>query len=61
MNADGSRNVSVDARLGARVPSLRWFAIGFLAAGGLVLLAGAGLIYFGARKPRPQLGTGNSR
>jgi len=56
MNADGSRNVSVDARLGARVPSLHWFAIGFLAAGGLVLLIGCGLIYFGARKPRPQLG-----
>jgi hypothetical protein len=51
MNADGSRDVSIDARLGARIPSLRWFAIGFLTGGGLVLLAGAGLIYFGARKP----------
>jgi len=61
MNADGSRNVSIDARLGARVPSLRWFAVGLLAAGGLVLLIGSGLIYFGARKPRPQLGTGSSR
>jgi hypothetical protein len=53
MNADGSRNVSADVRLGARVPFLRWLAIGLLAAGGLVLLAGAGLVYLGARKPKP--------
>jgi hypothetical protein len=53
MNADGSRNVSVDARLGARVPSLRWFAIGFLAAGGLVLVIGGSLIYLGTRHRRP--------
>jgi hypothetical protein len=55
MNADGSRNVSVDARLGARVPSLHWFAIGFLAGGGLVLLIGGGLIYLGTRQRRPAL------
>jgi hypothetical protein len=55
MNADGSRKVSVDARLGARVPSLRWFTIGFLAAGGLVLLIGGGLIYLGTRQRRPAL------
>jgi hypothetical protein len=52
MNADGSRAVSIDAGFGARVPALRWFAIGLLAAGGLMLLAGAGLIYWGARRPR---------
>jgi hypothetical protein len=55
MNADGSRNVSVDARLGARVPSLHWFAIAFLAGGGLVLLIGGGLIYLGTRQRRPAL------
>jgi len=52
MNADGSRSVTVEARVGARVPYLRWVAIGFLAAGGLVLLAGSFLIYLGARTPR---------
>jgi hypothetical protein len=52
MNADGSRGVTVDTRLGARLPFMRWIAIGFLAGGGLVLLTGAGLIYLGARRPR---------
>jgi hypothetical protein len=49
MNADGSPGVTVDTRVGARVPFLRWVAIGFLAGGALVLLVGAGFIYFGAR------------
>lgn len=57
MNADGSRSVSVDARLGARVTSLGWAAIGFLAGGGLVLLIGGGLFYLGVRQPRPSLRT----
>ena len=52
MNADGSRGVSVDARVGARIPSLRGFAIGLLAAGALALLMGAGLTYLGIRSPR---------
>jgi hypothetical protein len=52
MNADGTRGVSVEARFGARVPYLRWAAIGLLAGGGLVLLLGSGLIYLGARAPR---------
>lgn len=58
MNADGSRSVSVDARLGARVASLGWAAIGLLAGGGLVLLLGGGLFYLGVRQPRPGLRTG---
>jgi hypothetical protein len=52
MNADGSRNVSVDAQLGTRIRYLRWIVIGLLAAGVLVLLGGARLIYSGARRPR---------
>jgi hypothetical protein len=52
MNADGSRGVAVALKLGARVPALRWVAIGLLAGGGLVLLGGGVLIYLGARKPR---------
>lgn len=58
MNADGSRDVTVDARFGARVSSLVWVAIAFLAAGGLVLIAGAALIYLGARRRRPILEAG---
>jgi len=53
MNADGSRNVSIGLRLGARVPALKWVAIGVLAGGALVLLLGVWLIYLGARSPRP--------
>jgi hypothetical protein len=52
MNADASRGVTVDTRLGARLPYLRWIVIGFLAGGGLVLLIGSSLIYLGARRPR---------
>jgi hypothetical protein len=52
MNADASPGVTIATRVGARVPYLRWIAIGFLAAGGLTLLVGGGLIYFGARRPR---------
>jgi hypothetical protein len=52
MNADGSRDVEVDARFGARIDALGWIAAAFLAAGGLVLLGGATLVYFGARSPR---------
>jgi hypothetical protein len=55
MNADGSSNVAVDVRVGARLPFLRWVAIGFLAGGGVVLLIGASLIYLGARRPRPRI------
>jgi hypothetical protein len=50
MNADGSRNVYIAIRIGARVTALRWIAIGFLAGGVILLVAGAGLIYIGARK-----------
>jgi hypothetical protein len=52
MNADGSRGVSVDSRLGARISSLRSFAIGLLAAGALLLVVGGGLMYLGIRRPR---------
>ena len=37
MNADASPGVTVDTRVGARVPFLRWVAIGFLAGLGCVL------------------------
>jgi hypothetical protein len=53
MNADGSRNVSVVLRIGARVSALNWAAIGLLTGGGLLLLVGGSLIYAGARRRRP--------
>jgi hypothetical protein len=53
MNTDGSPGVTVDTRLGARLPSLRWLAIALLAGGGLVLLIGARLLYLGASTSRP--------
>jgi len=52
MNADGSRGVTVEARIGAHVPFLRWVAIGLLATGGLALLVGGTLIHLGVRRTR---------
>jgi len=53
MNADGSRAVAIEARFGGRISSLVWVGVGFLAAGGLVLIGGAALVYLGARRRRP--------
>jgi hypothetical protein len=51
MNADGSRNVLIAFRVGAKIPSLEWWTIGLL-AGGLVFLAlGGWLVYRGVRPP----------
>jgi hypothetical protein len=52
MNADGSRDVSVDTRLGTRIQHLGWIVSGLLGAGVIVLLVGAALIYLGARRPQ---------
>ena len=54
MNADGSRNVSIALRIGARVSALKWLAIGLITGGGLLLLVGGRLIYAGTRKQRPE-------
>ena len=52
MNADTSRGVSVDARFGIRVRSLVWLMVIGFVVGALLLLGGAAMIYFGARRPR---------
>lgn len=53
MNADGSRNVSIALRIGARASALRWLAIGLFVGGGILLLLGGLMIYLGGREPRP--------
>jgi hypothetical protein len=56
MNADGSRHVVVDTSIGARIPALRWVAVGVLTLGGILLLVGGGLVWAGIRTPtRPSI------
>jgi hypothetical protein len=50
MNADGSRNVNVDAQLAARLSGAWWFVAAFIALGVLSLLGGIALILSGVRK-----------
>jgi hypothetical protein len=49
MNADGSRNVSVETQLVARVSHVWWIVIGLFVVGGLSLAGGGALVYSGAR------------
>ena len=53
MNADGSRNVTVDAQLAARLAGAWWFVAVSVALGVLSLSGGAALVYSGARKRSP--------
>ena len=53
MNADGRRNVSLDARLAARVSHVWWIVIGLFVVGGLSLAGGGALVYSGARTQAP--------
>jgi hypothetical protein len=50
MNADGRRNVSVDAQLAARLSGAWWFVAAFLALGAVSLAGGIALIRSGVRK-----------
>ena len=49
MNADGSRHVSVDAQLAARVSGLWWIVVTLIGLGALALAGGGALVYSGAR------------
>ena len=49
MNADGSRAVSSELTFGARAGWFIWATVGILILGLLVLLAGAVMLFFGAR------------
>ena len=50
MNADGSRNVSADARLAARLSGAWWFVAAFIVLGALALAGGIALIRSGIRR-----------
>jgi hypothetical protein len=50
MNADGSRNVSVDAQLAARLAGAWWFVAAGFVLGALSLAGGIALVRSGARK-----------
>jgi hypothetical protein len=50
MNADATRGVDVQARLGARVPWVKWVVIGLFAVGGLLLVGSGALLYSGVRR-----------
>jgi hypothetical protein len=52
MNADGSRSVAADVKVGAKISWLIWVVIGLLALGLVVLAAGGSMIYLGARSRR---------
>jgi hypothetical protein len=54
MNADGSRGVTADIDLGAKLSFLLWVAIGLLLGGVLVVGGSAALIVLAARTRRPQ-------
>jgi len=49
MNADGSRNVSLEAQLAARLSGAWWFVAGFLVLGTLSLVGGIALVRSGIR------------
>jgi hypothetical protein len=53
MNADGRPGIDVAADLGARMPSLLWIAVGFLAAGVVLAVGGAFLIVGAVRHRQP--------
>jgi hypothetical protein len=55
MNADGSRNVSVDAQLAARLSGAWWIIAGLIGLGALSLAGGIALVRSGAgRERRPR-------
>ena len=53
MNADASAGVAADLGLGVKVNFLGWVALGLLSAGGILLIAGVTMMFFGFRSPHP--------
>lgn len=50
MNADGSRQVSVDAQLAAHVSGVWWVVVALFVLAGLSLVGGGAVVYSGVRK-----------
>jgi hypothetical protein len=50
MNADGSRGVSADVSLGAKIDHLGWISVGLIAGGAIVLGLGVLLVVVGANR-----------
>jgi hypothetical protein len=50
MNASGRPGLAVQADLGAKVPHLQWFAVGFLIVGALFLGGGVLLLVLAIRR-----------
>ncbi|MBA3717756.1 MAG: hypothetical protein H0W87_05980 [Actinobacteria bacterium] len=50
MNADASRGVDVRLSVGAKVGFIFWVGLGFAIVGGVLLVLGGFLIYFGVRR-----------
>jgi hypothetical protein len=59
MNADGSRGVEAELRIGAELDSLLWIGIGLLVAGALLAAGAALAITAGVRRRRRGLRTGS--
>ncbi len=53
MNADGSRGVSSDVSVGAKLGFMRALGIGLLIGGVIVAAGGAFAVLMGMRRPRP--------
>jgi hypothetical protein len=60
MNADGSRNLAVDAQLAAGLVGAWWFVGSFLALGALSLVGGVALVYSAVRTRSPEAGPARS-
>ena len=53
MNANGSRGVTTDLTVGAKLGLLLWLGIALLAVGATLLLSGGAMIFGGTRRPQP--------
>jgi hypothetical protein len=60
MNADGSRNVGIDAQLAARLSGAWWFVAGFLIVGTALVAGGVVLIRSGTRSPASESASGTA-
>ena len=60
MNADASKNVAADVKLGVNLRYLGWLSAGLLAVGGVLAAAAAFLIVRGSRRKPPRVSRASS-